>query len=1668
MAEPINLIPSTNEPIDLSAPGIPDLSTDTATNRADRYNYAAGDNSPGQDVIFNQIVSGTEDNLRKYVASKNDIEVEKTRQSMLTHLMQNSKGPLDQRDVSFIRDLTVSQISDPNTNLEDLYSKRLLKDTYGSEAGYSGPKPRNLRSDAYSQDENVSNALDDVFQQTVAIRQVAQKLYEDLGTQFQDENFFGKAGDIGSYGLQSVLPFVRQYALHNVVKPPFKSSFLTGNNLPEQYASIMAMPLREGAAALAGAYNDLKQQNVFIARDFLQGFLTYSNSDAFLDNAFNVVDIASFIYPAAKIVGKAAAGSIKGVRSSSAGADALSEAFRAGRSQEKQAAAALDSTEADRSASAAIQDLDKQGKSTQEIATELGLEPHDVERIKEYNNSAPESADQAMPPVAQYAESLKGTVKAAATDAPDVAAVAASAGKQDMAAATHIAEAIAAKIPDQLPQRVVKPLLDSLPSGSDPGGWFRGAFKLSREYSDQILGRVENELGALVKGLGLGIDTLSPDALRQAMLTGKTRLEEEVLRHGVNDSVIDYQWLKPESSPDGTAYTVLRLGMPGGKNFGSEKHAIAFAEKFGLVDAEPRSSGDGWILQISRPVDETDHEIKPFLVSPKSQTPPSWLNTVLGGWNKFRTSSERVSEEQRGLRVSAVNRYAEMLRLTFEGGRPVQALSKAERTRLSRFMDATRRYEDIGPDGQPIKGLQFNTQGEFETAWEDIFKTAPNAAESEAYMATRNIGAYEKFIKDLGRYHVLARQGVREWTFGDSKYFAAKQVKEVPWDATEGTVRVIDGDEVHTYNINKIGAKSKKDIDTKLGDNWTIVQTVDPFDHGGGRPVNFIVTKDAESRNLSWNQSSFNTSDHIKYDYPAYTKQGKVAQGSDTVWYHSGDNTVMPGNSLAESGDNAKVMNQLQSLYKAKDLDAFKALVEGKLPEWDWEAILNKFRNGTFSKDIPFVAVRSGESSMRTETMRALYGGQIRSWQDSPFNLMKGSDFEFTGRRGWDITGVQNLADEDNPILSSLKPRLIDPLPMMSQAMNRAIRNRFFQSYQLRSAEHFVEEFAPVLEGGLENIERLRLNPLAILSNPKYVKDTQNRALLARAKGYQDAAMNLIGTTTEWGRWDRWMRGQLLDSIFNTRDNPLTKAAVRTVGAVVNPKSILKGGQTDAYFYEHVLPRIPNPVQFARQVAFHTKLGLFNPLQLFLQAQTFTNTMALAPKSAGPGVAAGILMQKLGVGGLNAANIDHFANLASKLGWKADDFKEAYDFMTRSGIHNIGPQHAWRSDSLDPDIFKSSVGSFLDKGLFFFNTGERFNHMAGFGTAYHEWRTANPLEKLTRANEELILARYDDLTGNMTHASSSALNRGFGSVAGQFFSYQERIAELLLGKRLTAGEKARAFAVYSAMYGVPVGLGAFTTYPWYEDARQYALKKGATNNAFVETLMQGIPEVMFHHILGEEVNFGNRYGANGLPLWDDVIKGDKTIAQIMTGATGSILGEIFKTSIPVWRDVGQYITDNKNASAPVLLSDVQNLLGNVSTLSNAMKAYTAISAHKYMDKGLIVVDNDVTTLDGLMMGVLGITPSKIDDVRFMKQAIDGKNNAQTYYRQEATRYWKLSMGEKDQTIANQYRQKSRTLMLLGDFTLKERADIVHQAMRQPETSLTTTKRAFDKEFPDAN
>ncbi len=461
-----------------------------------------------------------------------------------------------------------------------------------------------------------------------------------------------------------------------------------------------------------------------------------------------------------------------------------------------------------------------------------------------------------------------------------------------------------------------------------------------------------------------------------------------------------------------------------------------------------------------------------------------------------------------------------------------------------------------------------------------------------------------------------------------------------------------------------------------------------------------------------------------------------------------------------------------------------------------------------------------------------------------------------------------------------------------------------------------------------------------------------------------------------------------------------------------------------------LIGKVKDPVVFVRKMAFHAYLGLFNPAQWLVQNQTWSNIWAISPRYAGIG-GMGTILHKWAQFSRNPAILDHLDSYATKMGWRPGEWKEALLAGDRTGFFRVEGEHAQLDTPMDYNFIKGDMQNFLDLGQTFFKGGVKNVRQGAWYTAFKEYRDLHPTGKLNETDIQEILNKADRYHANMSRASSSQLQHGVMSLPLQFLTYQMRLAELFMGKRL--GEtmqdrilaRGRLVAVYSALYGVPLSVG-LTGLPLGEYFRKAALDNGYVvgDKWYSTAFNDGIPSMAIGQITGNHYDIGDRYGAKGfdfLKVFYNVIAGDQTTQEALGAGPG--------LAIPTMSAFGHLMWALGNQSGyDVTLSDVVDIAKEVTSARQGWKLFEAVRYGQWLSTHEGLESSNVGLANALFMSATGLQPQFQYDQFLKGQVIKEREAYYTYveqrFQQEIQRGIKAAQ-DSNTTLAQTFFRRSQ-------------------------------------------
>ena len=1171
-------------------------------------------------------------------------------------------------------------------------------------------------------------------------------------------------------------------------------------------------------------------------------------------------------------------------------------------------------------------------------------------------------------------------------------------------------------------------------------------FDLTKSLSDaatqRLSGLLRRNLGLVDKILGATnrvarLDT--PEAVIAAVEKTDQGFLKELPSEDLGNGVLRMRHIPAEETAVNLHAVEYTLGdARTGVFFGSEEEAQHWADfQYQLLpesyNIEPQ--GVGFVIKTKRNVADEGSDLTSLDLANKDGSPVSFSNGLLA---YVRSADSQVSKTQnidRAVAQYSGSRIQDLYKRLLE---PVASLSRKEMKRFTKFAEYSQKWED--PTTGKI-GKWFEDVNELNMEWSKLHGQFPTDKEVDAYYTYIQTNDLDYAIRNMNIYQQKASQGIKNVTFEMPGKVAHPEFEGVvrdrlPWNTKGSTFNsfVMDTESLgkpKVINSGDVPEAERAKLNKRIKDGeLKIIQVANPESRpfsdtlGINQDVNFVLVKNVKTKELSPVQLPYRPGGHVEYAAEHYIKGSRTYTGANGKTFVASDLTLFPVG-LRKQGDQlVERLREARKLYKAGDKDGLKAYLKANLPvsREQFHLMMKELGdNGNFFMVPKGQKIRDVH---KTEMSNSL-GDNVEFTSESPFNLIKNVTGAFSGERGNIIQGFDTLGKGNNPVFRLTPGQTLNPIESMLRGLRETTNSMVWNDYRVKAAREFVTQFEDVLSA---DPNKLRANPYFYFNKPEF-RAGADPARLAAAKSNLEAMKALLGQPSDFGRRLDYLKHKTADFVYE------------------------KFGQEAAqWISDSALFKPMSTIRTMRAFAFHTQLGLFNPVQFWVQSQGVLLASVFAGKDIG-----GVYRDLLAMGPMKfAKSLEQLKEMAAytrKLGGNPDHLVEMYQEMHNSGILNIAGSHAYFDEMHDPKVFKSTVGHILDKGAIFFNTAENYIRKTAYITAYRRWRNVNPKAAMTSAVRAQILKDADNFSMNMTQASTARWQRGFLSIPTQFMSYQARLAEAILGNKFSFEDRMKILGFNALMYGVPVGVGggALGLYPWHEDIKQGLLERGIVpeDNMLSDILFNGIPDVMIKLATGGDYNFAERYGPGGIPTIKDILQGGKdgSFFNIVAGASGSVLGDVFAAVSP-----GVSYLANKASGGAVGRDHLPvDFVQKILMTSSTFRAIRSLNYNAYVSKnGTLLAKSERSFGQALLEAMYGLTPQKIQDSYILLESSAEQAASEKAYQKRFNELMTMALlahSNNDEAGADAYEKEAFLILDTSGIKYSDRIKWMRQAIQ---------------------
>jgi hypothetical protein len=1441
---------------------------------------------------------------------------------------------------------------------------------------------------------------------TLAIERLAQD--EIIRKAYQDQNEVVSREGWGEYGYEFGKSLIPGYSWYQQVQNPVGkklSKILPGNSRQEQYDYINTLSPEETKRVVTDVLAEMNASNKQEALEWVRGLQEGYGSSAAIDNLLSVVDVATAVSPA-------------GIAKKLAGKTADKAIAKVG-------------------VKAAVGSEKTIAKATDNVAR---THANQVKRI----------LDSVAQPNAKLPEILSGM------------------GKVEEAASLDAAEQLAKKLVPKAEvsmQEGVADLIKKTPSLYNPEAMFVDASRASQKRTAGLIQLAEKNVELFKKQFtDLAQVSRIPESLERFVVEKSAAAYDKAMEQaGLKESVLQVKRIASKDTSLNVSYLEVMHGHKNGTLFKTSKIAENFAKnRLNLPEGSFNVTQEGTAYAIRRRVDidETDTIVDKTLVAlPENQSNTNrnklfWFLPEPKHLNSYRDSVSQFQAEQRGLAANAVSGSAHYEQAMLE---PFRALSKKEMADFQKIL-VVNRDTMLDPE---TRGIFYKTVGELDEAYMLHNKRLPTDAETKAYFTYVQKSDMDYIYRSTLQYKSKARQGVTKLEFtaeeGQALAVEGKVIEKLPWNTRydQGVYYKASKNAAGKFfRLKQAGAMDIIEKGIKDG-NLKVVQLYNPKDSAlydamkvSGQ-VQFAVIPSVKQGALNIaDQVSYRPGGHVKYTDRVMLKQAQLG-------YDSAKNKIYKGDVVAVSGSNetkllkeGALLERVRLGLKAKDMNTVQKALDEGLP-YTLQQIKKMFKE-RFSLDIPFSITKDGEATVISKTVNGKNlvdeVGNFEDLSHNPFDLSDAASKDYLGSRDGPMHSIKEAGTPENPLVTLEDAETLNPLQTQIEALSKLSKDRFFNDYKITASESFVREFGDLITLGGRQVPwtDLRRNPYYYIQHGNIsgtILDKRTETAMVVSKSIRD----LIGQKTVLSEGIDYVTMKLLNKTYERHGEKFTKV-INSAGNFAKQDFFQKG----------------------RAVAYHTKLGLFNISQMFLQSQTLAVIAARAPTHGPSGALVSSWMRRFDVLAGDTDFIEKSAAQAAKMtpGWSKEEILDSWEHLKRTGYDLVKGDQSLLDDAGDPKVLTTKFGNFLDFASGIFTGTERFVRLSSWNTAYKEYVSKLPkamIGKLTDTDTKRILDRAKDLNMNMTRDANAFWQNGATSSFSQFWGYSMRVHDFYTGTRATPLEKSRVFMMQAALYGFPIAATPLAPFwPWKDEIRQALAEQGLDINEDgpVDVIMNGVPAALLSLFSGEQFDIGGRYGTDANRLLYNLSKATEGksaldgILEALGGASGSVIGSIGAPAIDATQHLSYWMGGNENYGR-IVVNDLHRIGQAVSSYNNAQKIAMAYNLGVTKTKDGRVLSDDYPVWESVMQFITGVSKQEITDSFLMYNSLKEKQVFEQKIKNDAKYYMRLYYEAEqlgDQTMAQQAASMAKLYLEGGNFTPDQRMDVwksVQKEIGQP-------------------
>lgn len=513
-----------------------------------------------------------------------------------------------------------------------------------------------------------------------------------------------------------------------------------------------------------------------------------------------------------------------------------------------------------------------------------------------------------------------------------------------------------------------------------------------------------------------------------------------------------------------------------------------------------------------------------------------------------------------------------------------------------------------------------------------------------------------------------------------------------------------------------------------------------------------------------------------------------------------------------------------------------------------------------------------------------------------------------------------------------------------------------------------------------------------------------------------------------------------------------------------------------------------DPFAAMRAASFNLHLGMFNPVQMWVQAQQASAALALNftnPENIGKALR---FSQGIWMWDLMPNSPSGRVKAAEALGLSVKDAETVFRLWEQTGLRDaIKTTADYAAQSRGRGTLMDLISRGTEAGQVFYKSGDLITRRFSFATAITRWLSKNPtktVHDITTQDLQDILTDTNNMMWNLHKANRAWWQKGALSPATQFWQIGTKTLETLTGanEAFTRGEIAKLWLGQLVLYGaagMPLGLGTAGVHTGLRLLGWTQSEIDEMDPRIAKLWNEGWLGGMTMLVFGVDSEIGTRSSLAAAfdGIVDQFLFEEANMATRLFGAFGGSMTRFWDGVVSTTAPLSLGMAEARDLSNVDWLQGISDMARAMSSWNNIQKAVAMHNLNMVLSrKGEVIRHKDFTLAEEIAQAI-GFQPREIHDT----YSLDTLNKAKEQLRADAVNeivkiYWDTAIKFSDGTATPEEMEKVAVRMAVivqiasgGD---PYQASLIREAVRtklsQSDDRYSREWRRFRRNFSDGS